>query len=713
MDRGKPGSKMHILSDAGGLPLVVDVTAANTHDSKALKPVVEAHLARRAQDPDRWRKPGRLHADKAFDVPHLRKWLRGKRIGVRIARKGIESSERLGRRRWVIERTMSWMTGYRRLSPRYERDPGNYLAFLRLAAALCCYKRLVAALPTEQHHRPTARPHNGLTVEHRDKKGRVETYRFDSLPVGAELQHAFATWFAEKCVPGGGWDSCKSSRGMWHYLLAFCRFCSVQDNPPQLLDDLTPALWNRWRMRRPDSIYGYHQVTALGSFLRTHPELSEATRAAMARRLPDARTKERALTPDEFQDIRVAARQMFRSAHMRIHESTEHLDRWRQGSFEPGSPDWVVGQALDSLARTGFVPHSARNNGWKRNLPETVSALGGDTARHTWMRLFLSRAEAYALSVLLVMEFGLNASVVSELRTPHAAAGTGPGGLPIYRLELEKPRRGAGRHFETRNVPDTGADSAGRLITQALEATAHARAFVAAADPSLGFLLVWRNSLPGPRNVSPVTPFGIGLTKNAADCWLRETGLTGAPLRRMRKTVNALHRREPGQNSQETHDRMYVLSEPQVQEAAVPIIAEGAESALAHARQTVLRAKLAASAQAGAKETPTADCTDYENSPFGTAGAGCTASFLLCTACPNARIHPKHHSRLAHLHRSLSSLRSVLGEELWTIEWGEPFMRLNDLKRRLGDAVWSQTLAGATAADKDLVRSLLEGKYDL
>ncbi|SCG03151.1 hypothetical protein GA0115256_14861, partial [Streptomyces sp. DconLS] len=36
----------------------------------------------------------------------------GQHIGVRIARKGIESSERLGRRRWVIERTMSWLTGY-------------------------------------------------------------------------------------------------------------------------------------------------------------------------------------------------------------------------------------------------------------------------------------------------------------------------------------------------------------------------------------------------------------------------------------------------------------------------------------------------------------------------------------------------------------------------------------------------------------------------
>ncbi|MFF9397054.1 transposase, partial [Streptomyces griseoluteus] len=83
----------------------------------------------------------------SVDVPHLRKWSRGKHIGVCIARKGIESSERLGRRRWVIERTMSWLAGYRRLSPRYERDPRNYQALLGLAATIRCY----SDCPTPPH----------------------------------------------------------------------------------------------------------------------------------------------------------------------------------------------------------------------------------------------------------------------------------------------------------------------------------------------------------------------------------------------------------------------------------------------------------------------------------------------------------------------------------------------------------------------------------
>ncbi|AYG78264.1 hypothetical protein DWB77_00371 [Streptomyces hundungensis] len=135
MDRGKPGSKMHILSDANGLPLVVGISVGNVHDSEGLKPMVEGHQTQHDPCRGRYFKPQRLHADKAYDIPHLRKWLWGKHIGIRIARKGVESSE--GRRRWVIERTMSWLSGYRRLSPR------NYLAFLGLAAALCCYKRLV------------------------------------------------------------------------------------------------------------------------------------------------------------------------------------------------------------------------------------------------------------------------------------------------------------------------------------------------------------------------------------------------------------------------------------------------------------------------------------------------------------------------------------------------------------------------------------------
>jgi transposase len=61
---------------------------------------------------------------------------------VRIARKGIETSDKLGRHRWVIERTLAWLTGYRRLTLRYERNASHFLAFMTLAATVTCYKKL-------------------------------------------------------------------------------------------------------------------------------------------------------------------------------------------------------------------------------------------------------------------------------------------------------------------------------------------------------------------------------------------------------------------------------------------------------------------------------------------------------------------------------------------------------------------------------------------
>lgn len=83
----------------------------------------------------RWR-PDKLHADKAYNSRNIRQWLRERGIKIRIARKGIESKEKLGRYRWVVERTQSWFNRYRRLKVRYERRDDIHLALELLAACL-------------------------------------------------------------------------------------------------------------------------------------------------------------------------------------------------------------------------------------------------------------------------------------------------------------------------------------------------------------------------------------------------------------------------------------------------------------------------------------------------------------------------------------------------------------------------------------------------
>ncbi|WP_064257553.1 transposase, partial [Rhodococcus sp. HS-D2] len=111
-------------------------------DSVMLQPMVTAIPAVRSRRGSCRCRPGRLRADKGYDSPVHRRWLRARGIVPRIARRGVDSSERLGRYRWKIERTLAWLSGYRRLTMRYERRGEYIAAFLQLAAALTCFKKL-------------------------------------------------------------------------------------------------------------------------------------------------------------------------------------------------------------------------------------------------------------------------------------------------------------------------------------------------------------------------------------------------------------------------------------------------------------------------------------------------------------------------------------------------------------------------------------------
>jgi transposase len=116
--------------------LAVGLSAANTHDSTMLEPVVDAVPPIRGRRGRPARRPAKLHADKGYDYPKCRRVLRARGITARIARRGIESRDRLGRHRWVVERTQAWVLGCRRLGLRYERRADILQGFALLAAAL-------------------------------------------------------------------------------------------------------------------------------------------------------------------------------------------------------------------------------------------------------------------------------------------------------------------------------------------------------------------------------------------------------------------------------------------------------------------------------------------------------------------------------------------------------------------------------------------------
>ncbi|MGC0423343.1 transposase [Embleya sp. AB8] len=141
MDRGKNGSKIHLLTERTGLPISIGISGADTHDSQALIPLVEGIPPIRSRRGPRRRKPAKLHGDKAYDHRFIRAYLRKRHIAHRIGRRGVDSSRRLGRHRWVVERTVAWLNAFRRLHRRYEVKAAHFGAFVSIAAALICYRR--------------------------------------------------------------------------------------------------------------------------------------------------------------------------------------------------------------------------------------------------------------------------------------------------------------------------------------------------------------------------------------------------------------------------------------------------------------------------------------------------------------------------------------------------------------------------------------------
>jgi transposase len=128
--------------DRAGIPLACLLTGANRHESVFFEALLDAISPIKQANGRRRKRPLKLHADKGYDYPRCRQALSRRHIKIRIARKGIESSQRLGRHRWVVERTLSWLSQFRRLRVRDEHRADIHQAFLTLGGALICWRTL-------------------------------------------------------------------------------------------------------------------------------------------------------------------------------------------------------------------------------------------------------------------------------------------------------------------------------------------------------------------------------------------------------------------------------------------------------------------------------------------------------------------------------------------------------------------------------------------
>ena len=143
-DRGKPGTKQSVLVDEQGGPLGCVIAGANVNDHLLLEATIEAVVVERPEVTEE--APQHLCLDKGYDNKGSREVAgrHGYTAHVRPIKEEAakEYPPDAKPRRWVVERTLGWLSKCRALLVRYDKHDFNYLGLLQLACGLIWYRRI-------------------------------------------------------------------------------------------------------------------------------------------------------------------------------------------------------------------------------------------------------------------------------------------------------------------------------------------------------------------------------------------------------------------------------------------------------------------------------------------------------------------------------------------------------------------------------------------
>ena len=132
-----------MLTDGRGVPVALEVAGAKRHDMKLFEPPLD-NLAVACPQPT-VEDPQNMCLDKGYDYPAVRELAEAWRFIAHIKARGVEAEEIKSipgyrARRWVVERTHSWMNRFRRLLIRWEKKAENYEALLHLVCGIIAFR---------------------------------------------------------------------------------------------------------------------------------------------------------------------------------------------------------------------------------------------------------------------------------------------------------------------------------------------------------------------------------------------------------------------------------------------------------------------------------------------------------------------------------------------------------------------------------------------
>lgn len=141
-DRGKRGVKRSLLVEGKGVPVGVAVDGANRHDSKLVERTLDSIPIRRPKPTNR--RPQNVCLDKGYDFEFVLKVLAEYNLIPHVRRRGEETQARRRHRgkprRWVVERSHSWLNRFRRILVRWEKRASSYIGMLHLVCGLIAWR---------------------------------------------------------------------------------------------------------------------------------------------------------------------------------------------------------------------------------------------------------------------------------------------------------------------------------------------------------------------------------------------------------------------------------------------------------------------------------------------------------------------------------------------------------------------------------------------
>ncbi len=529
------------------------------------------------------------------------------------------------------------------------------------------------SMPAAGYRRPDRLDPTGLVVLVIGTDGQeAGPFDFSVAPAHGQVRQQLVDAFAAATGPDGRWRSAASMNTAHRTSLAFLRSLEPLGINITTLSDLGPEHWWTWRGEREARNRWPGQVNIMRVLLKEVPEVGALTRRALAQRTHKPRKRlYDSYSVAEFEAIRRRAGELARVCEARVSANVAALERHRDGQFDDG-PDvpydgthLTRGELLERLVQDGRLRFGS---GASEAARQAATVLGtGDL--HPTYALFPTRVEVLSIMAALVCDRGYNLSTLESMVVPDLASE--PGRDEVLVSHLDKPRRGHRRYF-TNSFSGPHA----RTLRTALTITAPARECMENLGHATDRLLI-SGSSNGATDHATRWFVTSGFTKGGtvrrwdqlADLRDDDGVLLHLHFGRLRLSEQVINRRS-SQNSAAVSEDIYRRPDPLTAHLHQDVILEGQAAAVEHATDTVrlryaqvqdlgLPAQTTDAVRSGSLDTAATACLDFNHSPFTPDGEPCTASFLMCLACPNAVATPAHLPRLILLDEALDNLASV------------------------------------------------------